>query len=441
MTRDGLPRVLGVWSSVALVVGITIGSGIFRTPATVARLVPHPLAALGLWTAGGLISLCGALSLAELAASLPEPGGYYVYLREGWGRPAAFLFGWSELVLIRASAVGGMALVVAEYALRSVGLQPDTHVVAMRVLSAAAIALAAAANVIGARAGAMVVSVSTAVKFAALALLVGSVAVLGRSHGASLEHLSAPGGQPLAIGGVGLALVAIFWTYDGWGDLSFAAGEVSNPQRTLPKAIVSGTLAIAGIYVLTNLAYLFVSPIGLVGRSPLIAADTMQLLFGSSGAVIVSALVTVSAFSSLNGSMLAAPRVFYAMASDGLFFRTLARVHPRFRTPYVAIGFAALLGMALATSQNFERLTSTFVLAIWPFYALTVGAVYRLRRIRPELPRPYRVGRYPPAIFIGAVVWFVVNALVNDTAATILTFVLILAGLPIYVGAFARRVT
>jgi len=169
-----LPRTLGFWSSVALVIGITIGSGIFRTPATVARLVPSPIFALGLWAVGGIITLCGALSLAELAAALPESGGYYAYLREGWGRLAGFLFGWSELVLIRASAVGGISLVFGEYFLRTFGIDPDEHVMAARTVSAAAIALAAATNVRGVRLSALVVGVSTAAKFAALALLVGA---------------------------------------------------------------------------------------------------------------------------------------------------------------------------------------------------------------------------------------------------------------------------
>ena len=438
---ERLPRTLGLWSSVALVVGITIGSGIFRSPAGIAQKVPSPLLMLGLWLLGGVITLCGALSVAELAAALPETGGFYAYLREGWGRLPAFLFGWSELVLIRASALGGIAVVFGEYLLRSFGIDPIEHSIASRALSAGAIAFAAAVNIRGATVGALIVGVATWMKFSALALLVLAAMLLGPGHGASAAHLTASTGAPVALSAMGLALVSILWAYDGWGDLSFAAGEVKDPQRNLPQAIIVGTLAIIVIYLLTNVAYLYVSPIDAVARSPLVAADTMMTLFGRVGVALVSIFVMISSFSSLNGSMLASPRVFFAMADDGLLFPVIAKVHPRYRTPYVAILLAALLGMALVMSRSFERLTDTFVLAIWPFYALGVAAIYRLRRQQPALPRPYRVIGYPvvPALFIVAVAAFVVNSLVNDTTNSVITFVVILAGIPVYAVAFARN--
>jgi amino acid transporter len=436
-----LPRTLGLWSSVALVVGITIGSGIFRSPAGIARQAPNPLAMIGLWVVGGAITLCGALSLAEIAAALPETGGIYAYLREAWGRRAAFLFGWSELVLIRASALGGIAVVFGEYLLRSFGIDPSSHVLVARGLSAAAIVFAAAVNVRGATLGALIVGVATWAKFGALALLVLAAFTLGGSHGASAAHFTAPSAGPLAVGSIGLALVSVLWAYDGWADLSFASGEVKDPARNLPRAIILGTLALIAIYVLTNLAYLYVLPIEAVARSPLVAADTMMALFGRAGVVLVSIFVMISSFSSLNGSMLASPRVFFAMADDGLLFQAIAKVHPRYQTPYVAIILAAILGVALVMSRSFERLTDTFVLAIWPFYALGVAAIYRLRASRPDLPRPYRAIGYPvvPAIFIASVAAFVINSLINDTTNSVITFAVILAGLPIYELAFARR--
>jgi amino acid transporter len=436
-----LPRTLGLWSSVALVVGITIGSGIFRSPAGIARQAPNPLAMIGLWVVGGAITLCGALSLAEIAAALPETGGIYAYLREAWGRRAAFLFGWSELVLIRASALGGIAVVFGEYLLRSFGIDPSSHVLVARGLSAAAIVFAAAVNVRGATLGALIVGVATWAKFGALALLVLASFTLGASHGASAVHFTAPSAGPLAVGSIGLALVSVLWAYDGWADLSFASGEVKDPARNLPRAIILGTLGLIAIYVLTNLAYLYVLPIEAVARSPLVAADTMMALFGRAGVVLVSIFVMISSFSSLNGSMLASPRVFFAMADDGLLFKPIARVHPRYQTPYVAIILAAILGVALVMSRSFERLTDTFVLAIWPFYALGVAAIYRLRASRPDLPRPYRAIGYPvvPAIFIASVAAFVINSLINDTTNSVITFAVIFAGLPIYELAFARR--
>ncbi len=429
-----LPRTLGLWNSVAIVVGITIGTGIFRSPASIARLAPNPLIVLGLWIGGGVITLCGALSIAELAAALPETGGFYVYLREGWGRLAAFLFGWSELVLIRASAVGGIAIVFGEYALRSFGIDPVAHVFTARLLAATVIAFAAAVNIRGVRLGAVIVGTATWLKFTAIAVLVAASLALGATHGATLANLTTGTGAPIAASSLGLAMVGVFWAYDGFADLVFVGGEVKDPSRNLPRAITLGTLAIVAIYVLANVAYLYVSPIERVGRSPLVAADTMMALIGPAGAVLVSLFVMISSFSSLNGSMLAAPRVFFAMANDGLFFSAMGRVHPRYQTPHLAISLSALLGILLVLSQSFERLTSIFVLAIWPFYALSVAAIFRLRRLRPEMPRPYRTFGYPivPAIFIVSVVWFVVNALINDRTSTLVTFALILTGVPTY---------
>ncbi|HEY7284302.1 MAG TPA: amino acid permease [Vicinamibacterales bacterium] len=440
-SRERLPRTLGLWSSVALVVGITIGSGIFRSPAGIAQKVPDPTAMLLLWIAGGAITLCGALSLGELAAALPETGGLYAYLREGWGRLPAFLFGWAELVLIRANALGGIAVVFGEYLLRSFSIDPVEHYIAARSLSAAAIAFAAAANIRGANIGAFIVGMATWAKFTALAVLAVSAFLLGSSHGATVSNLTTGTGAPLAIGSMGLALVSILWAYDGWADLSFASGEVKNPQRNLPRAIILGTISIIVIYVVTNLAYLYVNPVERVAQSQLVAADTMLALFGRTGVVLVSMFVMISSFSSLNGSMLASPRVFFAMADDGLFFETIARVHPRYKTPYVAILLAGLLGMALVLSRSFEQLTDTFVLAIWPFYALGVAAIYKLRKRRPDLERPYRAIGYPivPAIFVGSVIAFVINSLVNEPKSTGITFALILTGIPVFRIAFAKR--
>src|SRR3954469_16887248 len=200
---ERLPRTLGLWSSIALVVGITIGSGIFRSPAGIARQAPNPLVMIGLWVVGGAITLCGALSLAEIAAALPETGGIYAYLREAWGRGAAFLFGWSELVLIRASALGGIGVAFGEYLRRSFGIDPSEHVMLARGLSAGAIAFAAAANIAGANIGALIVGVATWAKFAALPLLVLAAFALGSAHGGTTAHLTAASSGPISVGAMG----------------------------------------------------------------------------------------------------------------------------------------------------------------------------------------------------------------------------------------------
>src|SRR5688572_2549497 len=269
MSDSRLVRRLGLWSSVGIVIGVTIGSGIFRTPATIATRVPDPAWMLAVWLIGGLISLCGALSVAELAASLPQTGGWYVYLRESWGRLAAFLFGWSELVLIRASSSGAIATVFSEYFLRSIGYDPVQYDSVANYIAAGAIVGAAVINIRGVQIGARFAAASTVAKFGALALLVAASFLLGGGSGGTVANFTAAGG-PVAPGLFGLALISVLWAYDGFADVSFVAGEVNNPQRTLPRAVVGGTIAIIAIYLAANCAYLFVSPIERIGESRLI---------------------------------------------------------------------------------------------------------------------------------------------------------------------------
>lgn len=441
-----LSRRLGFWTSVGFVIGMTIGSGIFRTPAQIAARVPDPVLMLAVWAIGGVVTLCGALSLAELAASLPKAGGFYVFIREAWGRPAAFVFTWSELVLIRAAGLSGIATVFGEYFLRSLGYDPIAHAAAADWCAVGAIVVASITNVRGVQTGALTTGVTSAAKFAALVFIAVAAIVFGGSAGASLAHFApahltpsdAPSNlPPLSAGLFGLAFISVLWAYDGFADLSFLAGEVREPERTLPRAIIGGTLAIIAIYVMANAAFLYVLPIEIVARSPLIAADTMSALVGPIGAGFVSVAVAISTFGAVNSDLLGAPRLFYAAAEDGLFFKTLGRVHPRFRTPYISILFSAALGIVFVLTGTFEQIADTFVLAVWPFYGLAVAGLYRLRR-RADLPRPYRVPGYPlvPAVFIAACVYLVASALVSDPLWTSVTLGIMLAGVPVYLAVF-----
>jgi amino acid transporter len=440
--RHQLSRRLGFWSSIGFVIGMTIGSGIFRTPAQIAARVPDPLTMLAVWTLGGIVTLCGALSIAELAASLPKAGGLYVFLREGWGRPTAFVFTWSELVLIRAAGLSGIATVFGEYFLRSFGYDPVLHPGAADACAVGGILVATVANVRGVQTGALMTGLTSAAKFAALALIGLAALVVGSRGDASASAAHFAFGQaPVQTGLFGLAFISVLWAYDGFADLSFLAGEVRDPERTLPRAIIFGTLAIVAIYLTTNAAYLYVLPIDQVAKSPLIAADTMAALVGRAGASFVSIVVAISTFGAVNSDLLGAPRIFYAAAEDGLFFQTLGRVHPTYRTPYVSILFSALLGIVFVVTGTFEQIADTFVLAVWPFYGLAVAGLYRLRR-RADLSRPYRVPGYPvvPAIFIAACVYLVVSALIGDLLWTSVTLGIVLAGVPVYYFTFGRRV-
>src|SRR5438105_7630438 len=431
---DRLPRRLGLWSAVAVLVGSTIGGGIFRTPAVIAGRVPEPVLMLAVWVLGGLLALCGALTYAELAAMFPRSGGVYVYVREGFGRLPAFLFGWSELLLIRASAVGAIATPFAEYPLRSLGLDPTRppYDGAVHWVAALAIVLTATLNYVGVRWGGRLGNVTMAGKYGALAWPVVLALVVGEGRFGNCGE----GGGAVRGGLFGLALVSVMWAYDGWGDLSFVGGEVKDPERNLPRALIVGTGAVVAIYLLVNAAYLYLIPIGAMAHSPLVAADAAQAIVGRLGVGLVAIVVMVATFSTLLGSMLTAPRIFFAMADDGLFFRGVARVHPTFRTPSVAIVLTAVLGIVYVAFQTFQQLADQSVFAFLPFYALASAAAFVLRRTPPPavVPRAVRVLGYPvvPALFVLATLYMLGNALWQDPLHTGVAFLIILAGVPVY---------
>jgi basic amino acid/polyamine antiporter, APA family len=426
---ERLPRHLGLWSAVAVLIGSTIGSGIFRVPATVAERIGYPGPALLAWVIGGLIALFGALTLAELAGALPRSGGVFAYILEAFGPFPAFLFGWSELTVIRASALGAIATIFAEYLGRFVPLSP----LQVRSVAAAAILAVALLNYLGVNRAAVLMNLATVAKYGALAGLVLLAFTVGQGGTSNFQPIWGPG---VSLSLIGTALIAIMWTYDGWADLSFVGGEVKNPGRTLPRALIIGTSAILVIYLLLNVAYAYLVPFPEMARSPLIAATAAERipLLGRSAGAVVSAVVMLSCLSTLIGSMMTGPRIFFAMADRGLFFQSIARVSPRFQSPSVAIWLASGLGVIYVLLNDFQQLADKFILGIWPFYALAVGAVFVLRRTRPDLSRPYRTWGYPvvPILFLLGSIGMVVNALWTDPSNTGVTFGIILAGIPAY---------
>lgn len=427
--QERLPRKLGLLSATAILVGTTIGSGIFRVPSSVAAEVGTVGAIALLWIVGAVVAVFGALTLAELSALYPRSGGIYVFLREAYGPLPAFLFGWTELLIIRPSALGALAIIFADY---TGHFFPGLGTGGERVLAAVAIALLAAANVRSVDWAALLANLTTAAKVLALC----GVALLAFVFGDIAQGaLSQPiGFSPTSWGGFGVALIAVLWAYDGWADLTFVAGEVKDPERTMPRALLGGVAIIVVIYLLVNLAYLWVMRVDEMAASDLVARDTALRIFGGAGAGVIAALVMLSTFGALNGSTLTGPRILYAMADDGLFFRPIAHVHAKFQTPDFAIILCSLLGIGYVSIRSFERLAGDFILGIWPFYALAVGAVFILRRTRPDLRRPYRTVGYPivPLVFLIASVLMLGNSLIRDTAPTLLDFGIILFGIPVY---------
>lgn len=428
---ERLPRNLGLWSAVAVLVGSTIGSGIFRVPAGVAGQLQSPGVFILVWILGGLFALFGALTYAELAAAMPRSGGVFAFILEGFGPLPAFLFGWSELVVIRASALGAISTLFAEY------LGYFLHFTPAQVHWAAAVAIVAVGtfNYLGVNKAALVMNATTAAKYGAL-LVLGLVAFAAGS-GSWGNFTTAPAGAVVpTVSLFTAALIPVMWTYDGWADLSFMGGEVRDPGKNLPRALIIGTALIVLVYLLMNFAYLYLVPIDEMAKSPLITttAALRVPLLGDRGTAVVAGMVMLSAFGGLLGSMMTGPRIFFAMADRGLFFQGIARVSPRWKSPSVAIWLATGLGVVYVLLNDFQELANKFILGIWPFYALAVAAVFILRKRRPEMERPYRAWGYPviPALFLLASVAMVLNALWTDPVNTGITFGVILAGVPGY---------
>lgn len=423
--RD-LPRKLGAWSGAAVVIGVIIGSGIFRTPSPIAAETGNLSGVALVWIAGGIVALFGALSVAELAAMYPQAGGPYVYLREAYGRPVAFMFGWMWLVTTPFSWAA-QALVFAEYLSSVIPISTA----ATHLLAAGLIAVICAAHYRSVRMGAVVQNISTGAKV--LALIVLAIVLFAFAPHASANLHQAAGGT-LSWQGAGVALVAVLWAYDGWENLTLLSGEMKDPQRSLPRALIGGTLAVLLIYLVINAAFLMAMPFDQLATSKSVAADAVTAVRGQGGATVIAALVMVSTFGSLNGSILSDPRVFYAMAEDGLFFRAVGRIHPRFETPYIAIAFTGVLAVIYVLLHNFLQLASAYVLGIWPFLAMAVIGLFILRRTRADLPRPYRVLGYPliPALFVLGTLLVIGYSLVTKPASTGGSLLFTLLGLPLY---------
>ncbi len=426
---ERMPRSVGLLDAIAVLVGVTIGSGIFRVPATVAGQLQAPGPALLCWVLGGVIALCGALTIAELAGALPRSGGVFAWLLESFGPLPAFLFGWTELAVIRAASLGATGTIFAEY----LGYFVPLTQMQVRYVAAAVIVVIGAMNYLGVRRAAVVMNIATVAKYLALMGL-GVLAFTAPAGGASHFDHAWEGGVHASL--LATALIPIMWTYDGWADLGFMGGEVKDPQRTLPLALILGTICVMVVYLVVNVGFMHVMPLQDMAGSRLIAASVAERipLFGGIGAAIISAVVLLSTFSGLNGTMMTGPRIFFAMAERGLFFRAVARVSPRYRSPSVAIWLATALGVGYVLQNSFAQLANKFVLGLWPFYVLAVAGVFVLRRTRPDLPRPYRVWGYPfvPLLFLAASVGMVGNALWTDPWGTGFTALVIVTGVPLF---------
>lgn len=431
-----LKRTIGFWGAIAVMIGVIIGSGIFRTPPGIAAQISSPLAILALWVVGGLICLAGALTYGELASMHPESGGVYVFLREGFGKVTAFVFGWAYLLMIKPFAAGGIAFVFAEHIVKLAGITGTPDQLALWVKSITTVMLLSltAINIRGVGVSTAFAGVLTAVKFGALAAIVLLTFGLGKGTVSGLEANPADA-QPLTLKAVVLVMSAILWTYDGWADVGSIAGEVQNPQRRLPRIYIIGTLSIIAIYVLVNAAYFMLVPLGEMRSTPTVAPLVMERLLGPIGAITVTVIIALSTLGSSHASVMTGARVSYAQARDGLLFRFIGHVHPRYHTPDTSLIIQVVLGViAVWLLADFQQLAEGFVFTMWIFYGLAGASIFVLRKTQPNAPRAFRCPGYPivPAVFVLVSLAMTVLSVMESPKMNLIWIAVLLAGVPVY---------
>lgn len=426
-----LARVLTLRDIVVIVVGAVIGSGIYIVPAAVlAQTGTHPGTALVVWAAGGALSLLGALTYAELAAMDPSAGGLYVYVRDAFGRLPAFLFGWTLFFVIGSGGLATLAVAAAGYSGQFVSLGP----LGKRAVSVALIAVVTAINVLGTKRSAGVQAWTTALKVGAI-LAMSAALIAGGDGLGGAETRWWPSSVSLELlSSAGVAMVAVLWAFEGWQYVANSAGEAVNPQRTMPWGLVIGTAALVTIYLLANVAYIAALGPVAAARSDRVAAEATATILGTGAGKIIAAVIIVSMFSAANGLVLTIPRAFFVMARDGVFFRRLAEVHPRFGTPALAVIAQSAWAIVLAVTGTFEQLFTYVIFAGWIFYALTAMSVFVFRRTRPEAVRPFRVPGYPwtPVLFVAAALALVVNTLIRQPFEALVGLGIVMLGTPVF---------
>ncbi|MDE3179311.1 MAG: amino acid permease [Acidobacteriota bacterium] len=450
LNSDELIKGLGPFGATSVVAGTMIGTAIFVVPSLMLGQAGNPTRVLEIWGAAGILSLLGALGYSELGAAIPEAGGEYVYLRRAFGPGLGFLYGWTQLIVAKTTSIAtistGFVLYLAYFFPHLSGyicqlrfdLAGRPHVVAISGIQAGAaimIVLLSIFNVFGVRGSGALQTIFTAAKIAVLAVLIVLGLALGHGSWSNLTHALGPGGAVGAMaGGYGLAMVSALWGYDGWNNLSMVAGEVKNPERNMPLALIGGTILTIGVYLLVNIAYFYVLTPHEALSTRTIAADAARHFLGGAGGTFVAVGVLISTFATLNGSILSGSRIPYAQARDGLFPARWAKLSPRFRTPVAAIAAQAVVAAIFALSGSYETLYTKAIYSEWVFYALTTAGIFVLRRREPELKRPYKTWGYPvvPAVFVIVAVGLLIDTYFTSRESVLWCLALIGSGIPAY---------
>jgi APA family basic amino acid/polyamine antiporter len=432
--RPTFARNLRLFDATMIVISGIVGSGIFINPYVVARAVGTPALILGVWIAGGLIALAGAFVFAELSTVMPRVGGQYAFFREAFHPLIAFLQGWGLLLIVQSGATAAVAVTFAQYLAR-LAPQLQAHPALHRWLASGLLVALAGFHALGIRPGAILLNVVTFTKTIALAALIAGAFVLARGSGLTFHPAVPPGLHGVSLLSAFFAgLVPAMFAYGGWQNLNYVAEEVRDPERNLPRALLIGVVCVIAIYVSANVAYVHVLGAPGLAATQTPAADLAARLLGEGGARAISLLIVVSTFGWLNLSLMAAPRVYYAMAADGLFFRALARLSPRFRAPTAAILLQGGLAAAYAFTQAYADLLGYVVFADWVFFALSGIALLVFRRTLPQAARPYPTPGYPwlPLLFTLSGAGIVLNIFFTDTANALKGVAIFLTGIPVY---------
>ena len=431
--------------------GVIIGSGIFLVPATIAGHL-HAMGPIMLvWIVAGLLTLFGALTLAELSAVLPQAGGPYIYLSHSFGKIWGFLFSWNDFFINKAGSAAAIAVAFATYLGYFIpAIDPRNTLVAfelsvfgvplgfgfgyVQLIAIAIILFVMLVNVRGVKFGGWVMTIFTSAKVLALIGLIVAVFVSGKGSAHNFLPWWPSHWDSGMFSAFGLAMISALWAYDGWIDVTLTAGEFKNPERNVPWSLLIGTLAVITLYLLANLAYAYVIPLDTMAHSARIAGDVAQTVLGPIGASLVIIGIMCSTFGTTNGMLLGGPRSLYAAAVDGTISKSFGKVHPRYRSPYIAIITMGVWGSLLTLSGTYDQITSYVVFGSWGFYALTAFSVIVLRRKMPDAVRPYKAWGYPYAtlLFVAIAGWFLYNTLVEDTRNAVIGIVLLLVSLPLY---------
>lgn len=458
---------LGLYTTIAIVVGAVVGSGIFRKPALMASQLGSPKLLMAIWIVAGIITLFGALTNAEIAGMISKTGGQYLYFRKMYGEFVAFLYGWAIFVVIQTGSIASITYVFAEYTeyffklprfspeieksiffhIPFIGNIYPLYDFGVKSLTILVIVLLSVVNYLGVVFGGALARIFTTTKILAIILLV----IFGFAYGGgSFEHFTEEASYFTNTGkgimlGIIAALSGAFWSYDGWNNITYIAGEVKRPQKNIPLSLFLGTVIVIVVYLFVNLAFMYVMPIEQMATSKLVAADVANYAMGAIGGGFVAVAVMISTFGTSNGTIMASSRVYYAMSKRGMFFNTIGKVHPRFRTPHNALLLQCVWTCLLVISGTFDTLTDMLIFVSWIFYALGAYGVFILRKKMPDVERPYKVWGYPwvPAIFIIFATFFVfltiyqdiTNYINGDTYIinSVLGLVLVALGIPLYI--------